>query len=401
MSKSKENYLQEIDQYSAHNYKPLPVVMSKGEGVWVWDTDGKKYLDCLSAYSALNQGHRHPKIIQALKQQADSLTLSSRAFQNDQMGPFLKFLCQVCEMENALPMNTGAEAVETAIKLSRKWGMLKKGVPEGKAEIIVCENNFHGRTVTIVSFSTEEQYRKGFGPFTPGFKNVEYGSVEAFEKAITPHTVAFLYEPIQGEGGVVIPQLGVFEAIAKICKKNNILMMADEIQTGLGRTGKMFCYQHEKNAKPDVLILGKALGGGVFPVSAVLASKEIMEVFQPGDHGSTFGGNPLGSAVAMASLQVLVDEKLPQRSAEMGAYALEKLGKIRSKWIKEIRGRGLMLGVELTAEAGGAKKFAKLLADKGVLVKDTREDVLRIAPPLIIQQAEIDGMIEKLADVLK
>lgn len=396
MSRSKDSYLQEIDQFSAHNYKPLPVVMARAEGVWVWDTDGKKYLDCLSAYSALNQGHRHPKIIKALVEQADQLTLSSRAFQNDQMGPFLKKLCQVCEMEMALPMNTGAEAVETAIKLARKWGTFVKGVPEGQAEIIVCENNFHGRTVTIISFSTEELYRKGFGPFTPGFKVVEYGNVQAFKNAISPNTVAFLYEPIQGEGGVIIPPKGAFSEIAKICRKENILMMADEIQTGLGRTGKMFCYQHETDAKPDVLILGKALGGGVFPVSAVVSSSVLMGVFQPGDHGSTFGGNPLGSAVALASLNVLEDEKLSARSEELGTYVLNELKKIKSPLISEVRGRGLMLGIELTSDAGGAKIYSKKLADLGVLVKDTRVNVIRIAPPLTIEKSDLDWMIEQI-----
>jgi ornithine--oxo-acid transaminase len=318
-------FLAEADRYSAHNYKPLPVVVERAEGVWMWDVDGKKYLDMLAAYSALNQGHRHPAIRQAARDQMEKVTVTSRAFHNDQMGPFLKELCEITGFEKALPMNTGAEAVETAIKMVRKWGYKKKGVPEGKAEIIVCENNFHGRTTTIVGFSTEDQYRDGFGPFTPGFKVVPYGDAKAFEDAVTENTVGFLVEPLQGEGGVVVPPEGYLACTARICRERGIAFMADEIQTGLGRTGRMFCCDWE-DVKPDVLIVGKALGGGVYPVSAAIADDEFMDVFHPGDHGSTFGGNPLGAAVGRASLRVIVEERLPERSAELGAWFMGELG---------------------------------------------------------------------------
>ena len=404
---NKAALLKEVDTYSANNYKPLPVVLSRGEGVWVWDTDGKKYLDCLAAYSAVNQGHRHPKIIEALKKQADLLTLSSRAFHNDQMGPFLKLLCETAGVgmkdAQALPMNTGAEAVETAIKMARKWGYQTKKVEPEKAEIIVCRDNFHGRTTTIVGFSTEAQYRDGFGPFTPGFKSISFGSADELEKAITPNTVAFLFEPIQGEGGVLIPPAGFLTRAREICTKNRVLMIADEIQTGLSRTGKLLCWQHEPAAAPDALILGKALGGGVFPVSAVLASKEIMQVFRPGDHGSTFGGNPLGAAVGIAALRVLIDEKLSERSEELGAYLREQLKKalapLGSK-IRDIRGKGMMTGVELDPSIGKARPICEKLADLGVLVKDTHEQTIRITPPLVIEKKEIDWMIEQFAKAL-
>ena len=404
---NKAALLKEVDTYSANNYKPLPVVLSRGEGVWVWDTDGKKYLDCLAAYSAVNQGHRHPKIIEALKKQADLLTLSSRAFHNDQMGPFLKLLCETAGVgmkdPQALPMNTGAEAVETAIKMARKWGYQTKKVEPEKAEIIVCRDNFHGRTTTIVGFSTEAQYRDGFGPFTPGFKSISFGSADELEKAITPNTVAFLFEPIQGEGGVLIPPAGFLTRAREICTKNRVLMIADEIQTGLSRTGKLLCWQHEPAAAPDALILGKALGGGVFPVSAVLASKEIMQVFRPGDHGSTFGGNPLGAAVGIAALRVLIDEKLSERSEELGAYLREQLKKalapLGSK-IRDIRGKGMMTGVELDPSIGKARPICEKLADLGVLVKDTHEQTIRITPPLVIEKKEIDWMIEQFAKAL-
>jgi ornithine--oxo-acid transaminase len=398
--KSKEAYLNEVKSYSAFNYNPLPVVLARGEGVWVWDTDGKKYLDCLSAYSALNQGHRHPRIIQALKDQADRMTLSSRAFHNDQMGSFLKKLCDLCEMDQALPMNSGAEAVETAIKMARKWGYEKKGVTENQAEIIVCVNNFHGRTTTIVSFSSEQQYKQGFGPFTPGFKIVPYGDIDAFQKAISPKTVAFLFEPIQGEAGVIVPPQGYFTEVRKICSHQSILCMADEIQTGLGRTGKWFCYQYEPQMKPDVLILGKALGGGVFPVSAALASKEVMSVFRPGDHGSTFGGNPMAAAVGSAAIDVLKDENLVEKSAEMGSYLMSRLKEIRSPKVEEIRGRGLMVGIEVKKTYGNVRGLCERLADLGVLMKDTHEQVIRITPPLVIQKEELDWMIEKVQQVL-
>jgi ornithine--oxo-acid transaminase len=396
-----KKFLQEVEQYSANNYKPLPVVLSHGKGVWVKDVSGKKYLDCLASYSALNQGHRHPKIIAALKKQAGKLTLSSRAFHNDQMGPFLKKLCQASDMEMGLPMNTGSEAVETAIKAARKWGYQVKKVPENRAEIIVCRNNFHGRTTTIVSFSTEDQYREGFGPFTPGFVSIPYGDNDALRKAINANTVAFLFEPIQGEGGVIIPREGTWAEAQKICRENKVLFIADEIQTGLGRTGKLFCYQHEKEVKPDMVILGKALGGGAYPVSAVVASKEILGVFRPGDHGSTFGGNPLGAAVGIASLDVLMKEKLVQKSEKMGKYFVAKLKKIKSPHVKDVRGKGLMIGVEIHASSGKARVFCEKLADLGLLAKDTHDQVIRFTPPLVITKKEIDWAIKRIEKVLK
>jgi len=401
MNKVLEKCLVEVEKYSARNYKPLPVVLTQGKGVWVKDVTGKKYLDCLSSYSALNQGHRHPKIIQALKKQADKITVSSRAFHNDQMGPFLKKLCQACDMEMALPMNTGTEAVETAIKSARKWGYLVKKVPANRAEIIVCQNNFHGRTVTIVSFSTEAQYREDFGPFTPGFVSIPYGDIDALKKAINPNTVGFIFEPIQGEGGVVIPREGYWTEAQKVCRENKVLFIADEIQTGLGRTGKLFCYQHEKEVKPDMLIVGKALGGGVYPVSAVVASKEILGLYRPGDHGSTFGGNPLGAAVAIASLDVILKEKLAQRSEKMGKYFLGKLKKIKSPHVKEVRGKGLMIGIEIHASSGTARPFCEKLADLGVLAKDTHDQVIRFMPPLVITKKEIDWALQRIEKVLK
>ena len=401
MNKLQQKFLKEVDTYSAHNYKPLPVILSYGKGVWVKDISGKRYLDCLASYSALNQGHRHPKIIAALKKQADRLTVSSRAFHNDKMGPFLKKLCEACDMEMALPMNTGSEAVETAIKSARKWGYQVKKVPEGCAEIIVCRNNFHGRTTTIVSFSTEDQYREGFGPFTPGFVSIPYGDIDSLRRAINPNTVAFLFEPIQGEGGVIIPREGFLSEAQKLCRDNNVLFVADEIQTGLGRTGKFFCYQHEKDVKPDMLILGKALGGGAYPVSAVVASKEILGVFGPGDHGSTFGGNPLAAAVGIASLDVLLKEKLSQKSEKMGKYFTEKLKKINSPHVMEVRGKGLMIGVEIYTSSGKARVFCEKLADLGVLAKDTHDQVIRFTPPLVITKKEIDWALQRIEKVLK
>jgi len=397
--KRTEDYIREVEKFSAHNYHPLPVVLSKGEGVWVWDVEGNKYLDMLSAYSAVNQGHRHPKIIKALIDQAQKITLTSRAFHNDKMGPFLHKLCEVTGYDKALPMNTGAEAVETAIKAARKWGYLKKGVEENKAEIIVCENNFHGRTTTIISFSTEPQYKFGFGPFTPGFKIIPYNDPEALEKAITPNTVAFLVEPVQGEGGVIVPDEGYYKKIREITKRNNVLLIADEIQTGLGRTGTLFAMDRE-GVKPDILVVGKALGGGVYPVSAILANDDIMDVFRPGDHGSTFGGNPLASAVGMASLEVILEEKLPERAKELGNYFMEELRKINSTYVKELRGRGLLIGVEIKKEMATARPFCEKLMKLGILAKETHEQVIRFAPPLIIKKEEIDWALERIRKVL-
>jgi len=394
-----QKIIQETEKYSANNYHPLPVVLVKGEGVWVWGADGKKYMDMLAAYSALNQGHRHPRIIKAMEDQAKKITLTSRAFNNDRMGSFLKRLCEIAGYEKALPMNTGAEAVETAIKAARKWGYLKKKVEKDKAEIIAVANNFHGRTTTIVGFSTEEQYKHGFGPFTPGFKIIPFNDADALEKAITPNTVGFLMEPVQGEGGVLIPDEGYISKTYDICKKHNVLYMADEIQTGFGRTGKMFCCDHE-NVKPDIVMVGKALGGGLYPVSAILADDEIMSVFTPGDHGSTFGGNPLGSAIAEAALNVLVDEKLPERSNELGRYFMNKLREIESFHVKEVRGKGLMIGVEIKVESGTARPFCEHLMNLGILAKETHHQVIRFAPPLVITKDEIDWALERIRKVL-
>jgi ornithine--oxo-acid transaminase len=397
---SKE-YIAIEEQYGAHNYHPLDIVVNRAEGVWVYDVEGKKYLDCLSAYSAVNQGHCHPRIYNAMVEQAKKVTLTSRAFRNDQL-PFLyKELTALCGMEIALPMNSGAEAVETAIKTARKWGVLKKGVKDGKQEIIVCENNFHGRTTAIISCSTEQQYKNDFGPLTPGFVIIPYGDVKALERAITPNTVAFLVEPIQGEAGILIPPKGFLTAASEICRKNNLLYILDEIQTGLGRTGKMFAFQHEANVRPDMLIVGKALSGGFYPVSAVVSSREILGVFKPGDHGSTFGGNPLACAIAREALRVLVDEELADRSAEMGHYFKERLQTIKSKHVKEVRGVGLFIGVELHAAAGGARRFCEALKAEGILCKETHENVIRFAPPLVIKREEIDWAFERVKKVLE
>jgi ornithine--oxo-acid transaminase len=394
-----QDYIKIEEQYGAHNYHPLDVVITKGERVWVYDVDGKKYLDFLSAYSAVNQGHCHPRIINALKSQAEKITLTSRAFRNDQLPLLAKELCELTGYEMMLPMNSGAEAVETAIKMARKWGYKVKGIEEDKAEIIVCSNNFHGRTTTIISFSTEAQYRDGFGPFTPGFVIIPYNNVEALKNAINKNTVAFLVEPIQGEAGIIIPDEGYLNKAFNVCKEANILFIADEIQTGLGRTGKLFAYEYE-NIKPDALIIGKALSGGAYPVSAVLSSKEILGVFKPGDHGSTFGGNPLAAAIAREALKVIVEEKLPERSFEFGKYFLEKLRTIQSKHIKEIRGKGLFIGVELVPEAGGARRFCEALKEEGLLCKETHENVIRLAPPLVIEKEEIDWAFERIKKVL-
>jgi ornithine--oxo-acid transaminase len=389
------------EQVSAPNYKPLPIVISRGEGVWVWDVAGRKYLDCISAYSSLNQGHRHPRIVAALVEQAGKLTLTSRAVHNDQMGPFLRELCAIARFEMALPMNTGAEAVETAIKLVRKWGYRTKGVPQDRAEIVVCRNNFHGRTTTIVGFSSEAQYREDFGPFTPGFKLVEFGDLEALRAALTPNTVAFLVEPIQAEAGIIVPPPGYLAAAHALCRERNVLFVLDEIQTGLARTGRMFAYEHESGAEPDVLVLGKALGGGVYPVSAVLASRALLTLFRPGDHGSTFGGNPLAAAVGRAALRVLVEERLAERAAAQGEYLFAKLRALQAPCITEIRGRGLLVGIEIAAAAGSARVFCERLAERGVLAKDTHEQVIRLAPPLIVERAELDWLVEQLRVVLR
>ncbi len=386
-------------QFGANNYKPLDVVLCRGEGIWVWDVEGNKYLDCLSAYSAVNQGHCHPRILKALKEQAKQLTLVSRAFRNDQLGPFYKEICELTRSHSVLPMNSGAEAVESAIKAVRKWGYEVKQVPDGQAEIIVCANNFHGRTLTIVGFSTEEQYRQGYAPFTPGFKIIPFGDAEALEQAITSNTVGFLVEPIQGEGGVIVPPKGYLKDARRLCDENNVILILDEIQTGLGRTGKLFAEEHE-GIESDLTIVGKALSGGFYPISAVLSNKEVLGVFKPGDHGSTFGGNPLACAVAREALKVLIEEKLIENSAKLGSYMVDQLRKIPSPHVKEIRGRGLMIGVELNPQAGGARRFCESLQTKGLLCKETHEHVLRIAPPLIIQEPEIDWALERIADVL-
>lgn len=387
------------NQYGAHNYHPIPVVISKAKGVWVWDPEGKKYMDCLASYSAVNQGHRHPKIIKALKDQVNRVTLTSRAFHNDMLGPFLKQLTKVAQMEMALPMNTGAEAVETAIKIARKWGYEKKGVAKNKAQIIVCRENFHGRTTTIVGFSTDPIARTGFGPFTPGFKVIPYDNVEALEKAITGNTVGFLVEPVQAEAGVKVPSKGYLKAAKAVCKKHNVLFMLDEIQTGCCRTGKMFAWQHE-GAKPDIMMLGKALSGGVLPVSAALASRDIMSVIGPGEHGSTFGGNPLASAVGMAALDVLVKEKLDQRAARLGERFRKGLKAIPTKKIKEIRGMGLLNAIEIKKRYGSARPYAERLKELGILAKDTHGQTIRFAPPLVIKEKEIDWMLGVIKEVL-
>ena len=388
------------NRFGANNYQPLDVVLVRGEGIWVWDVAGQRYLDCLSAYSALNQGHCHPRILKALTEQARKLTLVSRAFRNDQLGLFYKEICKLTRSHSVLPMNSGAEAVESAIKAVRKWGYEVKKVPDGQAEIIVCANNFHGRTLTIVGFSTEEQYRRGYAPFTPGFKIIPFGDASALAKAITPNTVAFLVEPIQGEGGIIIPPEGYLKKVRQICDENNVMLVLDEIQTGLGRTGKLFAEEHD-GIESDLTIIGKALSGGFYPVSAVLSNQEVLGVFKPGDHGSTFGGNPLACAVARAALQVIVDENLVDNAAAMGSYFLDRLRQIKSPHIKEVRGRGLLIGIELLPEAGGARRFCESLKDKGLLCKETHTHILRIAPPLIIQKADIDWALERLEDVLK
>ncbi|WP_155299960.1 ornithine--oxo-acid transaminase [Deinococcus kurensis] len=385
------------DALGAHNYKPLDVVIHRAQGAWVWDTAGRRYLDCLSAYSAVNQGHCHPRIISALTEQAQQVTLTSRAFRNDRLAEFYETVTRVLGFEAVIPMNTGAEAVETAIKLARKWAYRVKGVPADRAEVIVMDGNFHGRTTTLVSFSTEAQYREDFGPFTPGFVSVPYGDVAAIEAAITPHTAGVLFEPIQGEAGVITPPDGFLRALRDVCDRHGVLMIADEIQTGLGRTGHWLACDHEQ-VRPDLVILGKALGGGVYPVSAVLSSREVMDLFRPGDHGSTFGGNPLAAAVAQASLQVIEDEALPARALELGAYLRERLAAMNSPHVKEIRGRGLLIGVELR---GPARPFCEALRDLGVLCKETHETTMRLAPPLVTTREDLDWALERIEQVLR
>ena len=384
-----KDIIAKTEQFSAKNYHPLDIVIEKGEGFWVWDVEGKKYLDCLSAYSALNQGHRHPDIMAATLKQLNRLTLTSRAFHNDLMCDFVEKVCQVTGKEKALPMNTGAEAVETAIKMVRKWAYKVKGTPKDKAEIIVCCNNFHGRTTTIVGFSTEEQYRDGFGPFTPGFTVVPYGDAAGLEAAMNENTCGFLFEPIQGEGGVIIPPEGYLRKARELCDKHKVLLIADEIQTGLGRTGKMFCCDHE-GVKADVYIMGKALSGGYYPISAVAADDHIMHVFNPGDHGSTFGGNPLAAAIGMASLDVIERYDLPGRALEIGNYFMDKLRAIDSPYVKEVRGKGLLIGVEIKQECGTARPFCERLFQLGILAKETHHQVIRFAPPLVIDKETID-----------
>lgn len=394
-----QDFINIEEQYGAHNYHPLDVVIEKAEGVWVYDVEGKKYLDCLSAYSAVNQGHVHPEILKALLEQAKKVTLTSRAFRNDQLPMLYKELSEMTGYEMSLPMNSGAEAVETAVKLARKWAYQVKKVPRHQAEIIVAGNNFHGRTVTIISFSTEPSYRDDFGPFTPGFVVVEYGNADAVEKAITPNTAAVLLEPIQGEAGVIMPPAGYLKKVAEICKKNNVLYISDEIQTGLGRTGKLFAADHD-NVRPDIVIVGKALSGGFYPVSAILADKPLLGLFQPGEHGSTFGGNPLAAAVARASLRVLREEKLSERSEELGTYFIEQLSEIPSPHVKEVRGKGLLIGVELKPEAGGARRFCEALKAKGILAKETHDNVIRFAPPLVIDKETIDWALPAIRETL-
>jgi ornithine--oxo-acid transaminase len=392
-----QEFVELENQYGAHNYHPLDVVIERAKGVWVYDVEGKRYLDCLAAYSAVNQGHCHPALVKTLEEQAHKVTLTSRAFRNEQLGLLLKALHDLTGFEMALPMNSGAEAVETAIKTARKWGYKIKGIPADKAEIIVCANNFHGRTVTAVSLSTDEQYRDGFGPFTPGFKIIPFGDIKALREAVTPNTCAFLVEPIQGEAGIVIPPAGFLKAAEELCRENRILLMTDEIQSGLGRTGKLFAYMYD-GITPDVLIVGKALAGGFYPVSAVLASKEILGVYKPGDHGSTFGGNPLGCAIARTALRVLIEEKMVERSAELGAYFLGLLQTLRSPDLKEVRGKGLWIGIELHS---AARPYCEALMTEGILCKETHDRVIRIAPPLVITREEIDWAFARIRKVIE
>jgi ornithine--oxo-acid transaminase len=395
-----QDYIHIEEQYGAHNYLPLDVVLTRGEGVWVEDVEGNRYLDCLSAYSALNQGHVHPKILEVFQAQAAKITLTSRAFRNDQLPHLYKELSDLTGYEMSLPMNSGAEAVETALKLARKWGVQAKGINPQTCEIITCANNFHGRTISLVSFSTEPLYRDDFGPYTPGFITVPYGDAEAVARAITPNTAAVLLEPIQGEAGVIIPPQGFLKRIRQICNENNLLMIADEIQTGLGRTGSLFACDHE-GVRPDIMVIGKALSGGFYPVSAVLADRSLLGLFRPGEHGSTFGGNPLAAAVARAALRVIVEERLIENSAALGEYLLERLVEIPSRNVKEVRGKGLLIGVELKPEAGGARRFCEALLEHRILAKETHHHVIRFAPPLIIDRVTLDWALPRIEEVLR
>ena len=394
-----QSYIDLENEFGAQNYKPLDVVLARGQGVWVWDVEGNKYLDMLASYSALNQGHCHPRILNALIEQAKKLTLVSRAFRTDQLGAFYKEICEMTHSHSVLPMNSGAEAVETALKAARKWGYQIKEVPDNMAEIIVCDNNFHGRTIAIVGFSTEPQYRNGFGPFAPGFVSIPFGDTKALEWAITPNTVAFLVEPIQGEGGIIIPPAGYLKKVREICDEHNILLILDEIQTGLGRTGKFFAEEHD-GIEADLTVVGKALSGGVYPVSAVLSNKEVLSVFQPGDHGSTFGGNPLACAVAREALKVIKDENLVENSMLMGEYLMNGINLIPSPYVKEVRGKGLLIGVELKESVGGARRFCEALQTNGLLCKETHQHIIRFAPPLIITKEQIDWALEQIEKVL-
>ena len=394
-----QSFIDLENEFGAHNYEPLDIVLARGQGVWVWDVEGNKYLDMLASYSALNQGHCHPRILTALIEQAKKLTLVSRAFRTNQLGPFYKEICEMTHSHSVLPMNSGAEAIETALKAARKWGYQIKEIPDNMAEIIVCANNFHGRSTTIVGFSTEKQYKEGFGPFTPGFITIPFGDAEALEWAITPNTVAFLVEPIQGEGGIIVPPAGYLKKVREICDRYNVLLILDEIQTGLGRTGKLFAEEHE-GIESDLTLVGKALSGGFYPISAVLSNKETLSIFQPGDHGSTFGGNPLACAVAREALKVIEDEKLIEKSLFMGHYLKKSLRNILSPYVKEVRGMGLLIGVELKKSAGGARKFCETLMEKGILCKETHKHVIRFAPPLTITKEELDWALDRIESVL-
>ena len=394
-----DRFIELEERHGAHNYHPLDVVIAKAEGAWVWDVEGKRYMDFLAAYSAVNQGHCHPRLVKALRDQAEKVTLTSRAFRNDQLGPFCEELTSLTGYHRVLPMNTGAEAVETAIKAARKWGYTVKGIHENQAEILVFDGNFHGRTTTIVGFSSDEEYRFGFGPFTPGFRLLPYGDAEAVAAAMNDNVAAVLVEPIQGEAGIVIPPDGFLRRLREITNEHNALLVVDEIQSGLGRTGKLFAYEHE-GIRPDIVIIGKALSGGMYPVSAILADDDVMGVFRPGEHGSTYGGNPLGAAIAREALKVLVDENMVQHSAENGAYFLEKLQAVTSKHVKEVRGRGLWIAIELNDAAGGARRFCEALQEEGLLCKETHSTVIRVAPPLTVGREDIDWAAERIAKVL-
>jgi len=398
VSEISKKYIDMADKFGAHNYHPLNVVITKGSAEWLWDIDGKKYLDMLSSYSAVNQGHCHPKMQQTLLEQAHKVTLSSRAFHNDQMGPWLKQLTSLCAMDKALPMNTGAEGVETAIKVARKWGYLVKKVPRHQAEIIVCDNNFHGRTTTIVSFSSAPQYKDDFGPYCGGFSSIPYGNAEALEKAITPNTVGFLFEPIQGEAGIIVPPEGYLEKISQICKKHHVLCIADEIQTGLGRTGKLFAYQYE-NCKPDLIILGKALGGAFYPISAVVGNDAVLGLLKPGDHGSTFGGNSMACALSQTALSIIVDEKLPEKAFQLGNMFRKGLAHLSKNIVKDIRGKGLLNAIEINVNAGKGRFYSELLQERGILAKETHDFTIRFAPTLVITEESMRFAIETISEV--